>query len=297
VDSGADIRTQDLHRLCAVVDDAAHSSEPGRTLPRSVLEALNELVPCDEITYWVMDPHREIDLEAQDLNDDPLGVGPDDDPLTAFFWRIFWSSLPCSYPQQLGDFTSVRRATDFYSERELASSPTGEIFRNYGMRYETIVPLTPEGPIDHRIILWRGDGPDFSDRDQLLLTVLRPHLAEFELRRRGSRRNAALTSRQSELLHLVATGMTNRQIARRLNLSEGTVRRHLENIFERLGVNSRTAAAAYATSHAHRATANAHASCRTDGPLSHVVNRHNRNAVGLHSVDAGSAELPSEYAS
>ena len=45
-----------------------------------------------------------------------------------------------------------------------------------------------------------------------------------------------------ELLRLLAAGHTNAQIARRLGISEGTVRTHLENIYERLDVSSRTAA-------------------------------------------------------
>jgi len=43
-------------------------------------------------------------------------------------------------------------------------------------------------------------------------------------------------------MRLLAAGCTNTQIARRLGISEGTVRTHLENIYERLGVSSRTAA-------------------------------------------------------
>ena len=45
-----------------------------------------------------------------------------------------------------------------------------------------------------------------------------------------------------ELLRLLAAGHTNTQIARRLGMTEGTVRTHLENIYERLHVSSRTAA-------------------------------------------------------
>ena len=48
--------------------------------------------------------------------------------------------------------------------------------------------------------------------------------------------------RQMDLLHLVAAGHTNTQISRRLGISEGTVRTHLENIYQRLHVSRRTAA-------------------------------------------------------
>ena len=94
-----------------------------------------------------------------------------------------------------------------------------------------------------RLTLCRGPGPDFSERDRALLTLLRPHLHQAyfdaERRRRGI---PQLTRRQWELLRLVAAGHTNAQIARRLGLSEGTVRTHLQNIYGRLQVSSRTAA-------------------------------------------------------
>jgi ATP/maltotriose-dependent transcriptional regulator MalT len=56
----------------------------------------------------------------------------------------------------------------------------------------------------------------------------------------------SLTEREIEVLRLVATGRTNPQIAATLVLSEKTVARHLSNIFTKLGVTSRTAAAAFA---------------------------------------------------
>jgi len=55
-----------------------------------------------------------------------------------------------------------------------------------------------------------------------------------------------LTRREIEVLGLVATGKTNRLIATDLGLSEKTVDRHLSNIFDKLAVNSRAAATAYA---------------------------------------------------
>jgi DNA-binding CsgD family transcriptional regulator len=58
-----------------------------------------------------------------------------------------------------------------------------------------------------------------------------------------------LTAREVEVLRLVATGRSNTQIAADLVLSEKTVARHLSNIFAKVGVTSRTAAAAYAFEH------------------------------------------------
>jgi len=60
----------------------------------------------------------------------------------------------------------------------------------------------------------------------------------------GRRRNPVpqLTPRHWDLLKLVAAGHTNAQIARRLGISEGTVGTHLENVYTRLNVSSRTAA-------------------------------------------------------
>jgi DNA-binding NarL/FixJ family response regulator len=55
-----------------------------------------------------------------------------------------------------------------------------------------------------------------------------------------------LTAREVEVLRLVAEGRTNREIAKALVLSDHTVRRHLQNIFNKIGVSSRAAATAFA---------------------------------------------------
>jgi non-specific serine/threonine protein kinase len=60
---------------------------------------------------------------------------------------------------------------------------------------------------------------------------------------------AGLTSREAEVLGLVATGMTNAQVAERLFLSPRTVQRHLNSVYHKLGVGSRTAATRFALEH------------------------------------------------
>ncbi len=61
-----------------------------------------------------------------------------------------------------------------------------------------------------------------------------------------------LTNREAEVLRLVASGRSNKDIATALSLSERTVARHLSNIFTKTGVTSRSAATAYAFEHGLR---------------------------------------------
>ena len=76
-------------------------------------------------------------------------------------------------------------------------------------------------------------------------------LRELDRARQSGADTAAhgLSPREREVLGLVASGATNREIAAALYLSEKTVARHLSNIFTKLGVSSRSAATAYAYEH------------------------------------------------
>lgn len=58
-----------------------------------------------------------------------------------------------------------------------------------------------------------------------------------------------LSDREVEVLRLVARGLSNREIAANLVLSEHTVRRHLSNVFRKIGVTSRSAATGFAFEH------------------------------------------------
>ena len=81
-----------------------------------------------------------------------------------------------------------------------------------------------------------GAGPDLARLERLVGPEARPRPAE-------------LTDRECEVLRLVATGITNREIAAALVISEHTVGRHLQNMFLKLGLTSRAAATAYAYEH------------------------------------------------
>jgi DNA-binding CsgD family transcriptional regulator len=81
---------------------------------------------------------------------------------------------------------------------------------------------------------------------------LLPHLKQFRRNALSRRRVFSppsdaverLSPREHEILELVAQGLTNAEVARQLWISRGTVRKHLENVYEKLDVHSRTGAVA-----------------------------------------------------
>lgn len=82
---------------------------------------------------------------------------------------------------------------------------------------------------------------------------LEKHLVARAMERRSSREQelsrlaALLTSRELEIVRLAAEGLRNREIAERLSITEGTVKIHLHNIYEKLGVTGRSQLILYAT--------------------------------------------------
>ncbi len=84
-------------------------------------------------------------------------------------------------------------------------------------------------------------------RDTFTTLGAKPDLARLDMLM--SRTTHGLTARELEVLRLVATGKSNREIAAALVISEHTVARHVQNIFAKLDVSSRAAAGAFAFEH------------------------------------------------
>jgi DNA-binding NarL/FixJ family response regulator len=76
-----------------------------------------------------------------------------------------------------------------------------------------------------------------------------PKAARTLLGARADTHHVQLTSREAEVLGLVREGLANRQVARRLDISERTVKAHLTSAFARIGVSDRTQAALWAERH------------------------------------------------
>jgi DNA-binding CsgD family transcriptional regulator/tetratricopeptide (TPR) repeat protein len=88
-------------------------------------------------------------------------------------------------------------------------------------------------------------------RDAFFRLGAAPDLAKLDalVRKRRRRGDHGLTSREVEVLRLIARGRSNREIASALVISERTVARHVQNIFAKLGVSSRASASVFAAEH------------------------------------------------
>jgi DNA-binding CsgD family transcriptional regulator len=221
--------------------EAAWSLADERAFTLETLAALNELIPSDQLTYCELDRvhHRAVHY-----------VGTDDregDP--DMFWRIVDEHPICHHQQAYADFSATRLSDVISRPRLVNSRIYAEWFRPYGVEAELEIGIARSRARTRNFILNRARG-DFSERDRTIFELIRPHLRRIyemtELRRAVRRPEPEdlnrLTAREAEILELVATGLSNAAIAERLWISPGTVKKHLENIYAKLGVANRTAA-------------------------------------------------------
>jgi DNA-binding NarL/FixJ family response regulator len=133
---------------------------------------------------------------------------------------------------------ALRRARAGWEELE-APHETGRVRVDIGLAYRRLGDndgAELEWDAARRVFEELGSRPDLAHLNAVSAT-------RVDVAPRG------LTGREIEVLALVAGGKTNREIAADLVLSEHTVRRHLQNIFTKIGVTSRSAATAFAYEH------------------------------------------------
>jgi DNA-binding CsgD family transcriptional regulator len=142
----------------------------------------------------------------------------------------------------------TRRISDLLPVDVFQETPLyNEYYRTIGIRHAMAVPIY----VDQRLLVsfvFNRSGSAFGERERELGEAVRPHLAN--LYRLGGNvpklAGTALTAREREILEWVAAGKTNRDVAAIVGARPRTVEKHLERIYEKLGVETRTAAAARA---------------------------------------------------
>ena len=246
------LRERDLRALTAVVEDGLRD-DPGPALPWAVLHRLHELIPADTVLFAELDVKKRKPISDQFLNEGQhhafFGDEPDVTPERE--WTLRQTFVPYSYAECSGDGAAVLRWSDFYTQTELKNHPFYDLIRqDVLVRYSIFVPLPAPVGRNRRVAFFRFSR-DFNEGDRLALQLLRPHLHEVYLDAERRRLGMPLLSRrEQQVLQLVSQGYSNSDIARTLFISVATVRKHMENVFNRTGVRTRSAAAALALPYA-----------------------------------------------
>jgi DNA-binding CsgD family transcriptional regulator len=238
----------------------AVADEGTTPFPANVLAGLRRVVRCEAVSYMEWSPQDLLEFSL--AADDPASILPiwdayprvrQDDPLAG--GALHGSSLP--HREWLGRTLAI---SDFISDRE---------FRRRGLYAEVCKPLGVRAVMKVFLPAGRATGASlvfdtksrFTETDRLTLERLVPHLGQLRRNALARRTYPALidstaaarirllrlTPRERVVLARAAAGETNTVIAQALFVSPGTIRKHLEHIYDKLEVRTRTEAAAIYT--------------------------------------------------
>jgi DNA-binding CsgD family transcriptional regulator len=230
----------DLDGALALVGEAA-ATNGKQPFELQSIQHLLELIPADRAGYYEALPDQigNLYFVDQPTVEDEIDWCSEEIAGIIWSWPLFEGHIRATPDIAL-------KLSDFLTRSQLRRNAWyNEMQRTEGVEHEIKLWLPAPKGMMRGFFLLRGPGsPDFDERDRGLLTILRPHLSSIRERWERQRRPSALTDREIEVLELVAEGLTNREIAGRLVVSPTTIRTHLEHIFEKLGVHTRTAAVA-----------------------------------------------------
>lgn len=251
VDRPGDAQLRGLLNFVAEAEAAALSDVA--QLTQLTLDGLTRLVPC-ELALCAEWRRSAGPLPTPTATDPDLVAARIRDP-------ELWAACISHHPmvvhwQRTGGLAAVR-FSDAMSQRTFRRLPIYHyFFLPFGVEYDLGAGFFVSAQLEIDLFCMRQHR-DFSDDERALLETLRPYLAAIFRRAdvgaaAGAMRSAfGLTHREGEVLALVARGKSNGEIAATLFLSSGTVRKHLERMYAKLGVTSRMDAAAIALQ-AHR---------------------------------------------
>jgi DNA-binding CsgD family transcriptional regulator len=164
--------------------------------PSELLDLLRDLVGCDYASYCELDRPAERTLllggcsRAREVD----ASLPVDDRT---FWRLRHQHPVCAHQDRTGDF-SAYKLSDFLTSRQLhALDFYGEFLRLFGIEFELDAGL-PAPPTHTKVFLFSSESRDFTERDRLLVDLLRPHLDSLYAAARERRVvNALVASREA----------------------------------------------------------------------------------------------------
>ncbi|WP_019936219.1 helix-turn-helix transcriptional regulator [Bordetella sp. FB-8] len=212
-------------------------------------ELLLRLLRADCYASYVWDDKQRVfvDRIALNMSDDNLGT----------YEAYYQFHDPITH--RLRQCREPTRVTQILAQRELVKTEFfNDFLRRDGLFWGVNLYASVDGENTADMRIWRGrGGEDFNDTDLTLLKMITPAYGAalrrcrqqswLECPARGSGPTALddkLTAREAEIVRLAASGLPDKEIARRLRISFTTVRTHLEHAFRKLDVVNRVQLAA-----------------------------------------------------
>lgn len=153
---------------------------------------------------------------------------------------------PCFRLHSELGITSPLKISDFITKRQLHGLGLyQEVYKHLGIERQMALTVHP-APGELVSMVLSSSTRDYSERDRVVMSLLQPAIQRAFAVMRRRKLLASLSSREAEVLSWVAEAKTNKEIALILGISARTVQKHLETIFTKLGVETRTAAALWA---------------------------------------------------
>jgi DNA-binding CsgD family transcriptional regulator len=228
---------RDLDALLRFVHDASTLDRDDPVIPE-IVARLHQLVPqAERAKYCEIDWDRRRVCYIADASD-----AASDLPLDEVLWEFRHQHSIGEYFRRTGDLRP-RMMSDMLRPREWRAL---DLYNLYfaPMQYELKFGVRSRVGYT-KMFLFHSSRRDFEERDRLVLELLRPHLQRIDETFAGQRQvtvDVPLTRREREILAWVERGKTNAEIARILWIAPGTVKKHLDNVYEKLGVRTRTGA-------------------------------------------------------
>ena len=248
--------TSDLRSALEALGSLAECARTSASLARHGVSCLPRLVASELTTLSVCDlatGHRSV------VSDVPGAIARPE--IEAFDRHLHEHPLVRSHVRNPA--AATRRISDLVSQCEFRRTPLyNDYYRRIRIDHAMAVPVHVCKQVLVSFVFNRS-GRDFSDRDRDCMEAIRPHLGHlYRLTRTSDDPRAAwgvpapqstvtdprLTCREREVLQWLSGGKTDRDIADILGISPRTVHKHLQRIYEKLGVETRTAAVARALS-------------------------------------------------
>ena len=244
------LRTADLEAALETLGTISEGASSDRRFARHGVAGLGRLVAADLTTLSICD----LGTGHRSVVSDVAGAIPRRE-IEAFDRHFHAHPLVRAHGRN--PRATTRRISDVVPQAVFRRSALfGEYYRAIRIDHAIAVPIHVRGNELVSFVLNRS-GRDFSDRDVACLEAIRPHLGNlFRLSRELEGARAAwgapavtqepaaeaLTPREREVLRWLAGGKTDRDIGDILGISPRTVHKHLQRIYEKLGVETRTAA-------------------------------------------------------